>query len=409
MHKRLSQLLTQISADDRFVLDEAAVARVQSRVMEGVQKFEAQRPTAMAPFSRRAADALRIFLPIRQFETVGKAAAFAMVSVLALVGGGALSAQAYADAAPGDTMYGVRGLVERAQVAAAPGAASRARVLLDITDRRANDVARLADSSASVEVTARATADFGAITQKLQAELDATFKTDTAAATELAKAVERRAATQQEVLRRAGRTAAPELKVAVNQAARQSERLTIRALAVLVDQHVGGNQAAPRSVVLVNLEERIATTEAQLVDTTETTTVTPPKTGTAPTRVERAKVAIEEAKALVQQERFQAALVKIEEAAELAKEPEEDVVTPTEEDPNGQVEGATDTAPADEPATEPVTSPEDERTDTDTAPTTETPAEPTTPSEPGADEPATTDPAPPAADPAEDTPAPQNP
>jgi hypothetical protein len=346
MAQKLEQLLRQIADDDRLTLDAASLASVEKRVMEVVRRDAAQQVPVL-PWNRRVVEITRAFVPVVPFEAFGRAMVFAGISVLTLVGGGAISAQAYADALPGNRMYDVRLLVERAQVSLAPSVASRVRLLTDIADRRADDVARLAEANADAAVVAIAASAFSDTAAQLTATIDAAPAAD---AVELAKVVDRRSAGQQATLRRAGRAAAEGAKSSIAKAVRQSERLTIRALAVLVDQHLDGNTQAPRSVVLVNIEDHIASTEAQVQTASQDTTTS------RGVRTERAKVAIEEAKQLVKEDRFQAALVKIEEAAELVKEdevPAADAVVPT------------DTKPADETA--PVTPPTDDRTSTDEA------------------------------------------
>ncbi len=371
MPKRLTQLFREIAKDDRFELETVALSRVQERVMKTVLSEVVTEP-AMT-FSRRMIEAGRIFVPVQGVQSFGRAMSFAAVAVLTLVGGGAVSAHSYAGALPGDAMYAVRGLVEKAQLAVAPTAGYKARLLSDIADRRADDLARMVEGAAEPAKIAVATSAFIDSSKQLALNLEMASTGDGVEAAELAKTIERRTVGQQTTLRRAVRLADGDNKLGINKALRQSERLTILALAVLVDQHVGGNAAAPRSVVLVNIEDRIASTEASVADA-EIENLTPDRG----VRTALAKVAIEEARQLVLEERFQAALVKIEEAAELAKEPEPVVV-------EGEVQGATDTEEPKvvEPAQEVPVVVEPEPTPTPTPTPTEEPvAEPAPTTEP---------------------------
>src|SRR4029079_5599828 len=128
---------------------------------------------------------------------------------------------------------------------------------------------------------------------------------------ESAKLMERKMAVYQNILRKAGSLLPPALQRPVAESRDLVDGLTIRAIAVIVEKHLAGSSAAPRAVVVNKFEERIKLAESKIESAPPTTHVK--KTA----RTAAAKAAIAEAKVLIQEEKYQAALTKIEEVAEL--------------------------------------------------------------------------------------------
>jgi hypothetical protein len=129
--------------------------------------------------------------------------------------------------------------------------------------------------------------------------------------------------------------------------------VTIKAMAVIIEHHLAGDETASKNVVVTKFEERLQQAEAKLDSASQGTTA-----AAAAPKAAQAKAAIAAAKALLEDENYEAALSKIVEVAELTKEVEQQSSAPAEEIPTSEtpdVKGASDEAPKQEDSTPPAT------------------------------------------------------
>jgi hypothetical protein len=260
---------------------------------------------------------------------------FMLVTASVLVGGLA-TAQMYGDAMPGENFYGVKVAVEKLQLALAPSEEYRTSLHTEFADRRIDEIARLAESGAAGEAHLGDTlVAFEAEVAALQAGLTSINTGSGAHIAELAKTMERKMAVYQNLLRKAQATVSGPLRHAIAMTRNRVDDASISAMAIIVEKHLQGDADASRAVVVTKFEERLRLAESAL-----------PVEEDASSKSTRAKTAIAEAKALIEEENYQAALLKIAEVAELTNE-EQPTDAPAVD---GEVQGVTDETPvADEP------------------------------------------------------------
>lgn len=279
--------------------------------------------TAKPKLGETASHLFSIFFPMEGFAMAARAVGVFLLVVGTVFGGGLVSAQVYQGATPGTLSYKVKLAVESAQLFLAPNEDYRARLHTEFADHRLDEAAKLAEEDADMQALVPGVlASFNAEIDALSASLDARKSADPDGVAETAKLTERKMAVYQNVLRKAGSLLPPALQPHVAKSRDLVDGLTIRAIAVIVEKHLAGSSAAPRAVVVNKFEERIKQAEAKI----DAAPQTADEQKTA--RTAKAKAAIAEAKALIQEEKYQAALTKIEEVAELTKEVDDAATAP---------------------------------------------------------------------------------
>lgn len=277
-----------------------------------------------------------IFVPSESLVMVGRAVGLFLLVIGTVFGGGLVSAQAYRDAAPGEMLYNMKLAVEQAQLLLAPNDDYRTRLHTEIADHRLDEIAKLAELPVeNPKVVAGVLSSFGKEVVSLRQGLEKLRQDDPSGVAETAKLMERRMASYQNVLRQAGNLLPPALQPSVAQARDLVDGVTIAAMAVIVEKHMAGDTSTPRLVIENKFDDRIKQAEAKL-DTAAHTAVAQP---TPSPKAAAAKAAIAEAKELVKEQKYQAALTKMAEVAELTKEvqAETDQVVPAEEAPAPEV------------------------------------------------------------------------
>ncbi|HTK05146.1 MAG TPA: DUF5667 domain-containing protein [Candidatus Eisenbacteria bacterium] len=291
-----------------------------------------------------------IFFPMEGFAMAARAVGVFLLVLGTVFGGGLVSAQVYQVATPGAFAYKVKLAVEAAQLFLAPNEDYRTRLHTEFADHRLDEAAKLAEESADQQAMIPGVlASFDGEINALSAGLEAREASDPEGVAESAKLMERKMAVYQNILRKAGSLLPPALQRPVAESRDLVDGLTIKAIAVIVEKHLAGSSDAPRAVVVNKFEERLKLAESKI----EAAPVTTDANKTA--RTAKAKAAIAEAKVLIQEEKYQAALTKIEEVAELTKEvepAEEGTVTP----PAPETDGTQNTSTTTEGATTPPAS-----------------------------------------------------
>lgn len=256
-----------------------------------------------------------LFVPVDALAMCGRVAGIFVLVSGSLMGGGLASAQVLKDAAPGDLTYGMKVAVERIQLALAPNDEYRTRLHADFADRRMDEVAKLAESSGDrQELASGAIRAFDGEVAELEIGLDALAEEQPHDLVEVAKLLERKMAVYQNVLRKTGPLLPLSVQYTVAVARNRVDAVSLKAMAVIVEKHIAGDQAAPKTVVVNKFEERLRQAETNLDSST-------PRLLDPSTSI-KVKVAIAEAKELIKGENYQAALTKIVEVAELTKESE---------------------------------------------------------------------------------------
>ncbi len=249
-----------------------------------------------------------IFLPAETLAMTARAFGVFLLVVGTVVGGGLASAQVYAYATPGDMAYPVKIAVERMQLLLAPNEDYRTRLHAEFADRRMDEVARLAELPTNRQASVSEVLDsFDKEVLALQSGLESLRNADPEGIVEVAKLMERKMAAYQNVLAKAGATLPPSAQLALVRSRDLVDGVTINAMAVIVEKHLAGDQDVPRAVVVTKFEDRISQAEAKLGSVNAKDAA-------------KAKVAIAEARQLIKEEKYEAALSKIVEVAQLTKD-----------------------------------------------------------------------------------------
>ena len=279
-----------------------------------------------------------VFIPTETFAMAGRAAGIFLLVLGTVAGGGLVSAQVYRDAAPGDTFYKIKMAMESAQLILAPNEEYKTKLHTEFADRRMDEAARLAEADASKQALVPGVlSSFERDLSALQDGLEKLRTEDPAGVAEVAKLMERKMAVYQNMLGKAQASLSSEYAASVAHTRDLIDGVSIKAMAVLVEKHLAGDEHASKAVVATKMEDRLNQAEAKLE-------VAATKTAAAP-KASQAKAAIAEAKKLLVEEDYQAALIKMEEVVELTKEAEVEkqeeeaaaadaaTTTPTEEAP----------------------------------------------------------------------------
>ncbi|MEK9152854.1 MAG: DUF5667 domain-containing protein [Patescibacteria group bacterium] len=267
-----------------------------------------------AGFPERLRHVLRLFVPMEAMAVAGRAMGIFVLVLGTVMGGGLASVQAYRDAFPGELFYKVKLATEKVQLTLAPNDAYRTRLHVEFADRRADEIAHLAEASSVNQIPAANTiAAFSGEVSALENGLETLRSSDPEGVVEVAKLLERKFDVYQGMLRKAGQTLPSTIKPSLAAAIDMVDGASIKAIAVIVEKHLAGDLKAPQNVLVTKFEDRLKEAEDKL-SASDATPATAQKT--------KAKAAIAEAKALLKKNDYQAALSKMVEVADLTKETE---------------------------------------------------------------------------------------
>jgi hypothetical protein len=265
-------------------------------------------------FLEQAYHLFDIFMPIESVYAFGRAAAMFVLVVGTVLGGGLVSANVYKDAVPGDRLYGMKLAVERTELMLAPNTDYRTSLHADFADRRMEETSILAEGAvARYRYLPEVLTGLEGEVKALDTGIDSLRTSDRVGAVDLAKNVERRLAGYRVAIRRASNLLPTSYRRSLEGTRDLVDGVSIKAMAVIVEHHRAGDIEAPRTVVASNFEEHLNQAEAKI----ERAAV-----ADAPERTTKAKAVIAEAKELVTEGKYEAALTKMAEVAELTKEAE---------------------------------------------------------------------------------------
>ncbi len=314
--KELQKILSAVKSERRGGAPHEAWVK-QNRDILMMQVRNTTDQSAKEAFGGYMRHFFNIFVPTESLALAARGIGIFMLVIGTVFGGGLISAQAYRDSAPGQTFYGMKLAIERAQLLLAPNDEYRARLHTDIADRRLDEIAKLAEGpAADQELVASVLEAFGEEVLALQAGMEKLRAADPAGVVETAKLTERKMAVYQNVLRQAAGSLPAALQPDVARTRDLLDGVTIAAMAVIVEKHLAGDTSTPRAVIDNKFEDRIRQAEAKL------DTAAARDGESVASQTTQAKAAIAAAKELLKDRQYQAALSKIVEVAELTKEVE---------------------------------------------------------------------------------------
>lgn len=268
---------------------------------------------------RALIEGIRLFLPA-QF---GQAIAIPLAVVFLMLGAGAGASFAVSSAQktlPGDALYSVKLLAERASVSVA-GRTGKTERRLEIAGRRLDEMLRLAASTdgKKEEKIAKVSAMFSATMLSIRKDL-AALQTDrdAAVAVRTALLVDAKADEYQKLFKSGAYIGRPTFRLALL----SLDQVSVDALEVLVEKQSSSPDVLPEAQLTSNVGKRIETF-ADHVAVTENRLIAD-KTS-APTSLlltAKAREAVEEAKTLLSQGDFKAAVRKVSEGASFVTEAE---------------------------------------------------------------------------------------
>ncbi len=276
-----------------------------------------------------------IFMPMEGFAMAGRAIGVFLLVLGTVFGGGLVSAQVYHNAAPGDMAYKVKLAIERVQLALAPNDEYRAQLHTAFADRRMDEVARLAEQPSRVQLVPATLVAFGAEINALQSGLETLRVSDPNGVVETAKLMERKIAVYQNVLSKASATLPENALASVTTSRDLLDGVSIKAMAVIVEKHIAGDTEAPKTVLVTKFEEHLKVAEAKLDSATQDSA----------SKTTEAKAAIAATKQLLKEEKYEAALSKMEEVVHLTNEVEQDTKTEATTTPTPPASPSKESAP----------------------------------------------------------------
>ncbi len=253
-----------------------------------------------------------IFMPVDAMAMTARAVGVFVLALGTLFGGGLVSAQVYRDAVPGGMSYTVKLAIERVQLALAPNDEYRVRLHTEFADRRMDEVARLAEQPSRAHLVPQTLVAFGVEINALESGLETLRASDPKGVVETAKLMERKFAVYQNVLGKASATLPSDALAVITASRDLLDGVSIKAMAVIVEKHMAGDTEAPKTVLVTKFEEHLKVAEAKIASQDNAAKTT------------EAKAAIAATKQLLKEEKYEAALSKMEEVVQLTNEVEKD-------------------------------------------------------------------------------------
>lgn len=245
-----------------------------------------------------------------------------VATVLIILGSGSVGASAMYESVPGDTLYSLKRVTERAQVALTPSADARARLQVDLMGRRVEEIAKIADKPASGQSVriAVAVSELREEAKNIEHEMANIRKDSPSTAVELAKYIDKKADLYHVTLKtqKSGFDAsfAPS-DDGIAEARNIVVDASVKAVAVIIESHASGSVLLTQWEVATTVGDKIKAVSDR-VDTIEggLSTSTPDSVKES---ANQAKVALDAAKELVLQSDLAGALVKVIEGKELVR------------------------------------------------------------------------------------------
>jgi hypothetical protein len=268
---------------------------------------------------RALIEGARLFLPA-QF---GRAIAVPLAIVVLTFGAGAGASAVVSSAKktlPGDALYSVKLLAERASVSLS-GRAGKTERRLDVAGRRLDEMLRLAASTDArkEEKIAKVSAMFSATMSAVRKDMVALRgDRDAAAAIRVALLVDAKTDEYQKLFKSGAYVGRPTFRLALL----SLDQVSVDALEVLVEKQSASPDVLPEAQLTSNVGKRIETFASHVAVTEDRLIADNTSASASLLLTAKAREAVEEAKSLFSQGDFKAAVRKVSEGASLVTEAE---------------------------------------------------------------------------------------
>ena len=268
---------------------------------------------------RTLIESIRLFLPA-QF---GKAIAIPLAVVFLMFGaaaGASIAVSSAQTSLPGETLYPVKLLAERASVTLA-GRSGKTERRLEIAGRRLDEMLRLAASSGDKkeEKIAKVSAMFSMAMASIRKDLaDLQDDRDASAAIRIALLVDAKADEYQKLFKTGAYIGRPTFRLALL----SLDQVSVEALEVLVEKQSASPDVLPEAQLTSNVGKRIETFASHVAVTEGRLIADKTSAPSSLLLTAKAREAVEEAKTLLSQGDFKAAVRKVSEGADLVTEAE---------------------------------------------------------------------------------------
>lgn len=309
------------------------VARNRAALLASI-KSEARDCAAPARFDFR--NLLSLFRPAETLNHAFRYGGAVMAAFLILLGSGAAGASAMYESVPGDALYPLKRATEKAQVTLTPSSDAKARLQVEFVGRRVEEIAKITNR-APVDQAGRvavAVSELRSEVKDLELEMQAMKSNSPKGAVELAKLVDRRADQFHAALQRSISATNDSLSSSASgivEAKNLVVDASVKAVAIIIENHANGAASSPRSEVAISVGEKIKAMNDRL-DAVEDNlgTATP---SSVKESASQAKAALVAAKELVEKSDLSGALVKVIEGKELVRAAETIVIATNEAGP----------------------------------------------------------------------------
>ena len=252
----------------------------------------------------------------------------AMLLILGVISSGwVASVSASMNSLPGDTLYSLKIATERAQLALTGGADNKAKLQVEFAGRRLEEVSKIAEtpSPEKVEKMTVAVNNFKEQMGSVKASLEVVKETSSPLeVAEVAKIVDRKTSEYHAVLVKTEAQLPAPSQTQMTEAKQLVDETGLRAVQVIVENHLDDQTAVNQAEVLSKVEEKLKTVESSIADVNaklEQVAADQNQINIS-TSTLQAQATLNEAKVLLEKNDVGAAIAKIVEGNNLVKEAE---------------------------------------------------------------------------------------
>jgi len=241
------------------------------------------------------------------------------------------SVSASMNSLPGDTLYSLKIATERAQLAFTGGANNKAKLQVEFAGRRLEEVSKIVEnpSSGNVEKVNTAVNNFKEQMGSVKASLEVVKETSSPLeVAEVAKIVDRKTSEYHDVLIKTEAQMQGATQSQMTEAKQIVDETGLRAVQVIVENHLDDKTAINQQDVVSKVEERLKNAESSVADVNAKLVqiAADQKQVSVSTSTLQAQVTLNEAKVFLEKNDVGAAIAKIVEGSNLVKEAERVVV-----------------------------------------------------------------------------------
>ncbi len=267
------------------------------------------------------------FFGLRDFFTASFRYGGAVAATFVVIFGGwiACASATYASM-PGDPLYPLKIVSERAQVALTPSPEDKARLHMEFVGRRVEEIAKLAEKpTVTGNRIQAAVTSLRSDVSSIQQEMTNLKKESPLAAMQVAQYVDKKADQYHSLLDQTDSIGSFATDGAIEEAKNIVVDASVKAVAVIIEGQANGGAAVPQSEVTLSVDQKIKAVEARIASIQQDISTTTPHS--VKESADQATVALSTAKNLVGKQDLSGALVKVIESKELVKAAETIVTT----------------------------------------------------------------------------------